>query len=203
MASIRRTVVGSAISAAFAIVLWPANAPVAHSQSQQTPQPTQTPVFRSTANVVQVDAYPTKDGHIVEGLTTKDFQILEDGKPQQIDSVEFIRIEPNAIDSLKVDPNTQEEGNKLAADPKNRLFVIFLDHFHSSLAGSYNVARPLVTFLNRLMTPGDLFGVATPLMRPGELILGRRIESIEDQLLRHWTWGLQRGVISLGPGEEG
>ena len=185
--------------------------PAVNGQSQQTPPPQQTPqqtpqptpVFRAATNAVQVDAYPTKDGRIIEGLTAKDFQVFEDGKLQTIENAEFIRIEPSGADSLKVDPNTQEEGQRLAADPRNRVFVIFLDHYHSSLAGSYSVARPVVTFLYRLLSGGDLFGVATPLMRPSDLILGRRVETIEQQLVEHWTWGLQKGAISLGPEEEG
>ena len=200
---------GAAVCAAagLAIVLaWSAQSSGAQTpRPQPTPQqtPQQTPVFRASTNAVQVDAYPTRDGRIIEGLTAKDFQVFEDGKPQTIETADFIRIEPNAVDSLKVDPNTQEEGNRLAQDPRNRVFVIFLDHYHSSLAGSYSVARPVVTFLNRLLTPGDLFGVATPVMRPSELILGRRVETIEDQLQKHWTWGWQNGAISLDPEEEG
>ena len=57
--------------------------------------------------------------------------------------------------------------------------------------------------LNRLLTPNDLFGVATPLMKPSELILGRRTETVEDQLQKHWSWGNSRGVISYSPEEEG
>ena len=34
-----------------------------------------------------------------------------------------------------------------------------------------------------------LFGVMTPGMRPRDLTLGRRTESMDDQLLRYWTWG--------------
>jgi VWFA-related protein len=150
-----------------------------------------------------VDAYPTKDGKIIEGLTAKDFQVLEDGKPQAIESFEFIRIEPNAPEATRRDPNTAEEGNRLAADPRNRVFVIYLDHFHASLAGSHAIVTPVVTMLNRMLTANDLFGVATALMKPRDLVLGRQTTTIEDQLARNWTWGLQKGAIALGPEEEG
>src|SRR5258707_15479872 len=43
----------------------------------QAPAP-QEPVFRGAANLVLVDAYPQKDGHIVEGLTAADFDVFED-----------------------------------------------------------------------------------------------------------------------------
>ncbi len=56
--------------------------------------------------------------------------------------------------------------------------------------------------LNRLLTPTDLFGIATALMQPRELILGRLTTSIEDQLQKNWTWGNQKGVVSLEPEEQ-
>ena len=65
----------------------------------------------AATTLVQVDVYPTKDGKIVEGLTTADFEVFEDGKPQAVDGFEFVRIEPNTPDALRRDPNTQEEGN--------------------------------------------------------------------------------------------
>ncbi len=170
---------------------------------QQQGQPQQpAPVFKAATNFIQVDVYPTKDGKIVEGLTAKDFQILEDGKPQALEGFEFFRIEPNTPEAQRHDPNTQEEGNRLAADPRNRVFVLFLDHYQASLSGSHAITQPVVSFLNRLLAPGDLFGVATALMLPKDLVLGRQTETIEDQLTRNWTWGLQSGANALDQEEE-
>ena len=172
--------------------------------AQTSPQkPEQAPTFRTTTNFVQVDAFPTRDGRIIEGLTVKDFQITEDGKPQAIESAEFIRIEPDTTIGARRDPNTQDEGNTLAADPRNRVFVLYLDHYHASLSGSHAVRQPIVTMLSRLLAANDLFGVATPIMKPADLILGRQTNSIEEQLEKHWTWGLQSGAVSLEPVEEG
>jgi hypothetical protein len=57
--------------------------------------------------------------------------------------------------------------------------------------------------LNRMLTPADLFGVATPRMTPRDLVLGRQTLTIEDQLARNWTWGKTDGVISFEDDEEG
>ena len=66
-------------------------------QTQQSPPPTaaqQRPVFRGGTHFVRVDAYPVEDGKIVEGLeAAEDFEILEDGKPQKIDSFDFVKFE--------------------------------------------------------------------------------------------------------------
>ena len=162
-------------------------------QAQSTPPPPpdqqKPPVFRAGTNLVQVDAYPSRDGRIVEGLTAADFEVLEDGKPQQIEDLQFVRIGMNTPIAERLDPNTQAEGNRLAADPRNRVFVIYLDHYHVPIEGSFRTRRPLVDMLNRLLTPQDLFGVMTPLLRPGDLMLGRRTETLEEQLARHWAWG--------------
>ncbi|HEX5070505.1 MAG TPA: VWA domain-containing protein [Vicinamibacterales bacterium] len=189
------------VCVAAAIVAATASGPRAQTGGQ-TPPPQQTPqqtppVFKTATNFVQVDVYPTRDGQIVEGLSAKDFQILEDGKPQAVDTFEFIRIEPNTPEAFKRDPNTQEEANKLAADPRNRVFVLYLDHYQASLSGSKSIKEPLIAMLNRILTPGDLFGVATALMRPRDLILGRQTTSLEAQLTENWTWGLQKGSLSL------
>ena len=42
------------------------------------------PVFRNGVTFVNVDAYPRRDGSLVEGLRAEDFQIFEDGKPQKV-----------------------------------------------------------------------------------------------------------------------
>lgn len=168
--------------------------------AQSTPQQ-RPPVFRSDANLVQVDAYPMKDGRIVTNLEKGDFEILEDGKPQKIEGFELVKVEPFTPDAEKRDPNTQEEGNELAADPKNRVFVVYLDHLNVSVGGAYRTRAPLVQMLNRIMAPNDLFGVITPDMRPRDLVFGRKVGTTEDMLARYWAWG-ERGSILRTP-EEG
>jgi VWFA-related protein len=163
---------------------------VAYVGAQQTaPSQQPRPVFRGGTTLVQVDAYPTRDNRIVEGLTAGDFEVFEDGKPQKIEDLEFIRIEPNTPDVMRRDPNTQEEGNALAADPRNRVFVIYLDYYHMNLVGSHATRRPLVDFLNRMLAVNDLFGVMTPSLRPRDLMLGRQTQTLEEQLARYWYWG--------------
>src|SRR5262249_8593212 len=62
---------------------------------RQTQQPSQQPsVFRSATNLVTVDAYPRKDGRIVDNLTRTDFDVFEDGVLQKVDQFEFVRVQP-------------------------------------------------------------------------------------------------------------
>jgi VWFA-related protein len=159
--------------------------------AQQTQRP---PVFRGGAVLVTVDVYPRRDGRIVEGLTAADFEVFEDGTPQKLDNVEFVRVEPSLSESERRDPNTQAESLELAADPHNRVFVAFLDRLHVEVEGSYAIRRPLVDLLNRVVAPNDLFGVTTQNLEPRHLVLGRRLISVDEQLTRYWPWGERNSI---------
>ncbi|OFW21512.1 MAG: hypothetical protein A3G21_00150 [Acidobacteria bacterium RIFCSPLOWO2_12_FULL_66_21] len=191
---------GAARHAALAVAV---SALLVVSVSGQNPppqKPQQPPVFRTEANYVHVDAYPTRDGKIVEGLTAADFEVLEDGKPQTIDAVQFIRFEPFTSDAERRDPNSQREAFELAGDPRYRVFVIYLDFYHTNLRGSHETRKPLTNMLNRILGSRDLFGMLTPQQRPTDLILGQHTESIAEQLERHWTWGFMHpaeGALEL------
>jgi VWFA-related protein len=64
-----------------------------HAQQQQQQQ-IQQPVFRATTRlIVQTVTVKDKDGKVVEGLTAKDFSVIEDGQPQEIAFVEFQRMQ--------------------------------------------------------------------------------------------------------------
>ncbi|TAK14863.1 MAG: VWA domain-containing protein, partial [Acidobacteria bacterium] len=164
------------------------------ARQSSTSQPQQRPTFRSGTNLVLVDVYPMKDGRILQNLEQTDFEVFEDGKPQKVENFQFIKVEGRAPEAEKRDPNTQEEGNELAADPKNRVFVVYLDTKGVSIEGAYRSRRPLVEMLNRIMAPNDLFGVVTTEMAPAQLVLGRKLLTTEDMLARYWPWG-QRGSI--------
>ena len=147
----------------------PPNPPAGQDPPAQRP-----PVFRGGTNFVLVDAYPQRDGRIVEGLTAADFEIREDGQPQQVELFEFVRVEPSLSESTRRDPNNQREAEQLAADPHNRVFVVYLDTLHTTVAGSHNIRGPLVDALNRIIGPNDLFGVMTPNLDPRQIVFGRR-----------------------------
>jgi len=53
-------------------------------------QPKQPPPFRAGTNFVHVDVYPSANGTIVPDLTAADFEVLEDGVPQKIQTFEHV-----------------------------------------------------------------------------------------------------------------
>ena len=145
-------------------------------------------MFRSGAIFVSVDAYPRKDDKVVEGLTKTDFEILEDGKPQAVEAFEFIRVSPITPDDERRDPSSVEDGNRQAADPHNRVFVVYLDIFNTTFAGASYARQPIVEFLTRAIGPTDLFAVMTPELPVTGLTFARRTETLEDELRKHWDW---------------
>ena len=158
----------------------------------------QQPVFRAGVNLITVDAYPQQDGKVVPDLQASDFEVYEDGKLQKVETFNFVRIEPGTVTNEQRDPNTVSESIKLAADPANRLFVLYLDIYHVTIAGSHDIRQPLANVFASLMSPNDVFGMMTPLMRPKDIALGRVSTGIEEQLMKYWPWG-QRDSINKGP----
>jgi VWFA-related protein len=173
----------------------------AQQPAAQAPQ--RPPVFRNGVAFVSVDAFPRRDGKVVEGLTKQDFEILEDGKPQAVETFEFVHIDPNPVDSDRRDPNSVADAERQAADPHNRLFVVFLDLAHTTVVGSHDARQPIVNFLTRTIGANDLFAMMTAETPVSQIAFGRRTESIEAQLSQMWTWGqADRAVMARTPYEQ-
>jgi VWFA-related protein len=149
----------------------------------------QTPQFRGGATLVYVDAYPRVDGKVVEGLTAADFEVAENGRTHAIESFQFISVRQNVPDEERRDPTSPADSLRQVADPNNRVFLIYLDIDHTTIAGSHATQQPIVEFLTRTIGPTDLFAVTTAETSLRRLTFGRRTETIADELRRYWAWG--------------
>ena len=174
------------VGAAIAIVL---GCVFAVPTSGQAPD-RQRPVFRAGALFVRVDVYPTANGKPTTGLKAADFEVLEDGKPQTIETFEFITAPMWTPNADRRDPNSQGAGFELARNPEYRVFVLYLDAYHVSLDGSHRARLPISEFLNRMVGPRDLFGVLTPAQTVNDLLLGQLTQTIDQQLADHPQWGI-------------
>nr|MBP6717089.1 VWA domain-containing protein [Acidobacteriota bacterium] len=181
---VRRLALAAVFVATGSLIGLPAQQATSPS-SQQSP----TPVFRTGAAFVRVDVYPSKDGRIVPGLAKEAFQIFEDGKPQTIETFDFVDFPTFASEEERRDPATKEEGDALAADPRNRVFVVYLDTFNVTIEEARHTRVPLVATLDRTIGPSDVYGVLTPQQTYADLVFGRKVKSTADMLERHWTWG--------------
>jgi VWFA-related protein len=131
-------------------------------------------MFRaSTRLVVQTVTVKDKDGRPIEGLTAEDFVVTEDGDPQQINFVEFQRLDmtPEAARPAPspapaaTTPPPSTEGTIATGRPGEikyqgrRLLVLYFDATAlppAELGRAYNGA---IKFIDEQMTPSDLVAV--------------------------------------------
>jgi VWFA-related protein len=129
--------------------------------------PPQVPVFRAGIKVVRVDATVTASGdRPVSDLTAADFELSEDGVPQRIDQVQFIRLTGRRApgDDTSLEIRSQDHAEAEAARDDVRVFAIFLDDYHVDKAP--DVTLPLrsgLTAFIRQLWPTDLVAVMDPL----------------------------------------
>ena len=157
--------------------------------SGQAPQSDQRrPVFRAGAHFVRVDAYPTANGRIIEGLSKNDFAIYEDGAPQSIETFEYISFPRWTPETERKDPRTQEEGFALAADPSYRIFAVVVDREAFDMVGWNVMHRPLVDFLERTLGPKDLFGLIDTRSEWKDFVLAQRTTTARVELSNPAWW---------------
>jgi VWFA-related protein len=150
------------------------------TQAQQATD--QRPVFRVGAHFVSVDAYPTRDGKIVEGLSKDDFDVYEDDKPQKIETFEYISADARPPDDERSTMLSPREGLELAADPRYRVFVIVIDRTSMVKATWEPMRKALHEFLETEVSPRDLIGLITTDKSWQDLVIGRRLSAIEEEI---------------------
>ena len=165
----------------------------AQQPAQPPTQAQQRPVFRGGTHFVRVDAYPSTNGKIVEGLKPEDFEILEDGKPQAIESFDFLKFDTFTPDAERRDPISQQAGFDLAADPRYRLFVVYVDLTMSTSYGAVtgtddvpHIRQPLINFFERIVGPQDLYGFLTNRNSVRDLVLAQKTSVTVSQIQDLW-----------------
>jgi len=187
------TVVAALATVAVAAQQQPAP-PDPAAQQQQQPQPP--PRFRIEANYVRVDVYPTKDGVPVQDLKVEDFEVLENGARQQVQAFEHIVVSPAGPQSLRVDPGSVRAGEQAAANPRNRVFVFFIDRAHVSFEGAGAIREPLIRLIDRVLGPDDVVAVMTTDMSAGDITFGRKTQVIAEMLRQDWSYGRRMTLVA-------
>ena len=116
--------------------------------------------FKVEVNYVEEDVRVVdRDGNFVRGLKQEDFQVLEDGKPQKVQTFGMVDI-PNtrprkplflAPDALPIEPDVAV--NKQVLD--GRLYLIVLDDYHVAPLRSQNVRNLARRFVLEKLGPDD------------------------------------------------
>ena len=169
-------------------------------QDQPPPQPQ--PTFRTEANYVRVDAYPTRDDVPVADLTQAEFEVLDNGTPQKIEQFERVVVRAAGPQETRIEPNTVRESQAMLENSRSRVFVVFLDVYHVGVEGSHNIRKPLVDALDRVIGADDLVGVMTPEMSARDVTFARKTTTIDGMLTRYWYWGERGQLLSKDPEED-
>ena len=146
------------------------------------------PTFRAGAAYVRVDMYATRDGKPIDDIQQNEVDILEDGVPQKIEAFEHVRVRTEPQEA-RIEPNSVEQSRQMAGDPRVRVFVIFLDTYHTQIEGSATMRQPLMNFIDRVLGPDDMVAVMTPEMAASEITFQRKTTVISRMLEREWMWG--------------
>jgi VWFA-related protein len=162
------------VSALFIVSVGAIVALSAAPRAQQQAQPT----FRTgTRLIVQTVSVKDKDGHAVEGLTAKDFVVVEDGVPQAISFVEFQRLPdrrtetpppstaPRVASAPPVPSATQ--GQIVTPPPGDtryrdrRLLILYFDLTAMPPADQARAYAAAQTFIDTQMQASDLLAIMT------------------------------------------
>jgi VWFA-related protein len=174
-----------------------AQTPAAPPTQEQRP-----PVFRSEANFVRVDVYPTKGDAAVTDLRADEFEVLEDNVPQAVQTFEHVVIHGGGPQSARTEPNSVGQSLQMVANPRNRVFVIFLDGKHVTIGASWNIRRALINLIDRMLAPEDLIAVMTSDMAASEITFSRKTDIIASNLMSLMPWGRRDMRTDLDPREQ-
>jgi VWFA-related protein len=160
------------------------------SMDAQTPAGQPRPVFRANTQLVSVDVIVRDgSGNVVRGLTAADFEVLEDGKPQEIRSFSFEEISdhPKGVESAELLAGAQAQMNadsraktpapaRSAATPAaetvpkpmtsealagRRLIVLLFDIASMQPEDVQRAVDSATKYVDTAMTPADMVAVAT------------------------------------------
>jgi VWFA-related protein len=145
--------------------------------AEQTPQAT----FRATSHlIVQTVSVRDKEGKPIEGLTTRDFILTEDGVVQEIAFAEYERLNDAPASSLpavtvRSDPSAVAAASNIpsvvlqsgisipaASDPKyrdRRLLILYIDLSNLPFFDKFRVFESAEKFIAKNMTVADLVAI--------------------------------------------
>lgn len=129
-------------------------------------------IVRITTNLVQVDAVVTKDGQPVIDLKPQDFEVLQDGKAQNITHFAYISNLP-VSNLVPIEAETRPTNNSVRAQvvpPPNvaiapqrhaarRTFALVIDDLGVSFESMEDLRDQMRKFLDTQLQPNDLVAI--------------------------------------------
>jgi VWFA-related protein len=129
--------------------------------AQQPPPQPQQPTFRVQVDYVEVDVVVTdRNGNLVRDLKKEDFQVLEDGKAQAINTFTFVNIPVERADrplfaSSPIEPDVKSNERPF----EGRVYVMVIDDLHTRFGRSQRVKSAAKQFIERRLGANDVMAV--------------------------------------------
>ncbi len=120
------------------------------------------PTFSVAVDYVEVDAGVTDaQGHPVRELRKEDFEVIEDGRRQQVETLSFVDqpLVPNLQPSTAAADSAGADVQTNLAPFEGRIYVLLLDDLHTASARTQIVRMAAREFVERTLHPGDLAAV--------------------------------------------
>jgi VWFA-related protein len=149
--------------------------------AHQQPAPQPPTVFRSGADIVEVDAVVhDKSGRFVEDLTREDFDVREDGHPEKIDLFSLVgHATPATPAASSAVTAPGASGTTAAPAPAPRVFVVVFDDDHLTVGGFKRVQAAALNLFSKQFQQGDIGGVLA-----GGRMVNNRLTSDREELLK-------------------
>ncbi|MFY9622017.1 MAG: VWA domain-containing protein [Pyrinomonadaceae bacterium] len=129
------------------------------SKPSSTQSPAQDDIIRVNTELVQTDVTVfDKKGRFVDGLTASDFELVIDGKPQDIsffERVAFYNTERGR------DADSSIADNPAAVSARQRTVLFFVDDLHLSPTSIVHTRKSLLNFVNQGMLPNDQVAITS------------------------------------------
>ena len=180
---------------------------------RQSAAQNQPPTFKVEVNYVEIDAVVTDaSGNFVRDLTTADFTVTEDGKPQTITAFSTVNLPVARPDAPLYSPTAIEPDVRSNREEFNgRVFVLVMDDLNTHPQRTSRVRTAAKQFIERYMGANDLAAIvhtggagaqeftSSPrlLVRAVDTFIGRKVRSATLEKLDDYN--RTRGLPGAGP----
>jgi VWFA-related protein len=136
-----------------------AQPPAARPPAPRDQQPTVT--FRVEVNYVEIDAIVTDaQGNFVRNLSKDDFEVVEEGKPQELAVMSLVDIPIERPDAPLFSPTAIEPDVRTNTKEFNgRVFVLVLDDLQTHFGRSVRVRQAAKLFIERYLGANDIAAI--------------------------------------------